>query len=290
MRSAVYLGPRRIEVCQREIPVPAEDEVLIRVMACGVCGSDVHIFEGDQGSTQTVPPLIPGHEFSGEVVEIGNRVEGFQIGDRVTVDPAKYCNECYYCQNGQVHLCEEMGAIGTNLDGGFSEFAKVPFRLLYPLADDVSYEEGAMAEPLACCIHGMDRIQISLSDNVVIFGGGFIGQLLLQLSLLRGASKVVVVEPIEDKRKMAEEFGAHFTINPLEEDVKRALSDQGMDHIQVVIDTSGRPENYQEAVASGKIDVKKVASHYFHFDQVQEAMTRSVEEKAEIIKSVISFS
>ena len=248
MKSAVFLGKQNIQVMEREIPNPGPDEVLIKVMACGVCGSDVHIYDGDQGSTSTTPPLVQGHEFSGVVVEVGNNVTSCKKGDRVCVDPADNCNECYYCASGMMHHCEHMGAIGTNIDGGFSQYCKVPGRLIHHLADDVTFIEGAMAEPLACCINGADRSNIKVGDNVVVYGGGMIGLLLLQLAKRRGAANVVLVEPVEEKRKMAEKLGAAFTINPVLENVKDTLLSHGLNHIHVVIETCGRKNTSEEAI------------------------------------------
>lgn len=248
MKSAVFLGKQNIQVMEREIPNPGPDEVLIKVMACGVCGSDVHIYDGDQGSTSTTPPLVQGHEFSGVVVEVGNNVTSCKKGDRVCVDPADNCNACYYCASGMMHHCEHMGAIGTNIDGGFSQYCKVPGRLIHHLADDVTFIEGAMAEPLACCINGADRSNIKVGDNVVVYGGGMIGLLLLQLAKRKGAANVVLVEPVEEKRKMAEKLGAVFTINPVQENVKAALLSHGLNHIQVVIETCGRKNTSEEAI------------------------------------------
>lgn len=248
MKSAVFLGKQNIQVMERDIPKPGPGEVLIKVMACGVCGSDVHIYDGDQGSTSTVPPQVQGHEFSGIVVETGSEVTSCRAGDRVCVDPADNCNECYYCANGMMSHCEHMGAIGTNIDGGFSQYCKVPGRLIHHLADDVTFIEGAMAEPLACCINGADRSDIKVSDNVVVYGGGMIGLLLMQLAKLKGAANVVLVEPVEEKRKVAEQLGAAFTINPMAENVEAALKAHGLTHIQVVIETCGLKSTSEEAI------------------------------------------
>ena len=160
MKCAVFNGKCNMTIDEREIPEPAADEVLIKIMACGVCGSDVHIFFGDQGSTSSIPPLIQGHEFSGVVVKIGKDVVECKVGDKVCADPADNCNDCYYCANGMMSHCENMGAIGTNRDGGFSQYCVVPSRLIHLLGEDVTFVEGAMAEPLACCINGADRSDI----------------------------------------------------------------------------------------------------------------------------------
>lgn len=248
MKCAVFEGKRDIQIRTREIPVPGPKEVLIKVMACGICGSDVHIFEGDQGSTSTVPPQVQGHEFSGIVTAVGQEVQNCRIGDRVCVDPADNCNECYYCASGMMGHCENMGAIGTNIDGGFSQYCKVPARLVHHLEDHVTYIQGAMAEPLACCINGADRSDIKVGDNVVVYGGGMIGLLLLQLAQLKGASRVVLVEPVESKRQVAEKLGASFTINPMEQNVKDVLAEKGIDHVQVVIETCGLKKTSEEAM------------------------------------------
>lgn len=248
MRSAVFHGKCDIRIEEREIPRIGPQEVLIKVMACGVCGSDVHIYEGDQGSTTTVPPLIQGHEFAGIVTEVGSEVKNCKVGDRVCADPADNCNECYYCASGMMGHCEHMGAIGTNIDGGFSQYCKVKAKLVHHLADDVTFVEGAMAEPLACCINGADRSDIKVSDNVVVYGGGMIGLLLLQLAKLKGASKVVLVEPVEEKRKVAEKLGASLTINPMEQNVKETLLANGIAHVQVVIETCGLKSTSEEAI------------------------------------------
>ena len=169
-------------------------------------------------------------------------------GDRVCVDPADNCNECYYCANGMMAHCDNLKAIGTNVDGAFSEYCIVPARLVYHLADDVTFIEGAMAEPLACCINGADRSGIKVSDNVVIYGGGMIGLLLMQLARLKGAANVVLVEPVEAKRKVAEKLGASFTVDPMEAKVKDTLLAHGIDHVQTVIETCGLKSTSEEAV------------------------------------------
>lgn len=248
MKSTVFHGKCDIRVEEREIPSVGPEEVLIKVMACGVCGSDVHIFEGDQGSTTTVPPLIQGHEFAGIIAEVGENVKGWKVGDHVCADPADNCNECYYCLNGLMSHCDHMKAIGTNVDGGFSQYCKVKARLLHKLNDDVTFVEGAMAEPLACCINGADRSDIKVGDNVVVYGGGAIGLLLMQLAKLKGASNVVLVEPVEEKRKMAEKIGASFTIDPVHQDVIGTLKENGIEHVHCVIETCGRKDTSEQAM------------------------------------------
>ena len=248
MKCDVFRGKDDIRTEMWPIPVPGPNEVLIKVMACGVCGSDVHIYHGDQGSTATEPPMILGHEFSGIVTQIGEDVKSCQVGDHVSVDPADNCNECWYCMNGMMSHCEHMRAIGTNVNGGFAQYCKVPGRLVHRLNPDVLFTEGAMVEPLACCINGIDRSDIKAGDNVVVYGGGAIGLLLMQLAKRRGAARVILVEPAEEKRNMAIKLGADMTLDPVCEDVPEALKKSGLQHIQCVIETCGLKATSEQAM------------------------------------------
>lgn len=248
MKSAVFYGKHDIRVEEREIPQVGAEEVLIKVMACGVCGSDLHIYEGDQGSTATIPPQVQGHEFAGVIAAVGSAVTNCKVGDRVCVDPADNCGECFYCMSGMMSHCDHMRAIGTNIDGGFSQYCKVKSRLIHHLADDATFVAGAMAEPLACCINGIDRSGIKPGDQVVIYGGGMIGLLMLQLAKLKGAARVALAEPVEERRLMAARLGADVVIDPIAADVREVLKEHGMVHIQSVIECCGLKSTSEEAV------------------------------------------
>lgn len=248
MKSAVFYGKHDIRVVEHEIPELEDDEVLIKVMACGVCGSDLHIYEGDQGSTTTIPPQIQGHEFSGIIVKIGSVVTNCKVGDRVCIDPADNCGECFYCISGMMSHCDHMQAVGTNVDGGFSEYCKVRSKLIHHLEQGTTFVEGAMAEPLACCINGIDRSNIKPGDSVLIYGGGMIGLLMLQLAKLKGAAKVALVEPVDERREKALDLGADVVINPLEQKVKEVLHQNKMIHIRVVIECCGLRATSEEAI------------------------------------------
>ena len=248
MKCAVYHGKCDIRIEEREIPAPGPDEVLVKIMACGVCGTDVHIYNGEPGSTQTVIPLIPGHEFCGIITGRGERVTELKVGDRVIVDPADNCGDCYYCNAGKPAHCEKMRAIGTNADGGFAQYGVFHKRLIHHMADDVSFIEGAMAEPLGCCINGADRGGVKISDTVLIYGAGPIGLIHVELALLKGASRVIVVEPVEGKREMATKLGAAFTIDPVKECVPEVLKARGVEHVDVVIECCGRMDTSAQAV------------------------------------------
>ena len=203
MKVSYFLGKGSFEVRQAPELHPGPGEVVIKNMVCGVCGTDVHIFHGEPGSADVTPPVVLGHEYSGEVVEVGEGVTALKPGDHVTVDPNIYCGECVYCRNGKKQLCETMQAVGVTRDGGFGEYSLVPAAQAFKLGDSVPYEAGAMAEPVACCLHGIDLAGIKAGDRVCIVGGGAIGLIMLQLAKLSGASSLVLSEPNEKRRQLA---------------------------------------------------------------------------------------
>ncbi len=249
MKAAVFYGKHDIRIEELPVPVPKEDEVLIKVEACGICGTDVHIFNGDEGAAQTPPGTVLGHEFAGEVAAVGEKVTDIQTGDRVCVDPNKLCNECYYCKSGIGHFCEHITGIGTTVNGGFAEYCCVPRSQVYPISSRTEYTKAAMAEPVACCLHGIDLCDISCGDTVLVIGGGMIGLIMLQLAKLRGAAKVILLEPIPEKRRLAEVLGADLCIDPAAEDVKQTLLGHGIHRIAVVIECVGRTETVAQAIA-----------------------------------------
>ena len=216
--------------------------------ACGVCGTDVHIYEGDKGAAEVTPPTILGHEFSGVIAEVGSEVTNYKAGDRVCIDPNCYCGACEPCRNGVVHYCEHMIGYGTTVNGGFAEYCAVNERQVYKLGDNTSFEQGAMTEPVACCLHGMDMCEIRPGHQVVVIGGGMIGLLMLQLSRLAGAAKVALLEPVESKREVGKKLGADICIDPIHEDVKARLKEEGMTWVNTVIECVGRPSTIEQAI------------------------------------------
>ena len=240
MKATYFLGNETFEV--REVPIPKAKPgtVVVKNYACGVCGTDVHIYHGEPGSADVNPPVVLGHEYSGVITEVGEGVNGLKVGDHVTIDPNIYCGECEYCRNGKKQMCPSMQAVGVTMDGGFAEYSVVPASQALVLDPEVPLEYGAMSEPLACCIHGIDLAQIKLGDTVCVVGGGAIGMLLLQLARLSGASKVVVSEPNEGRRQKALELGADLCINPLEEGYyEKYLEFIGGEGADVVIECAG---------------------------------------------------
>ncbi|NLY51509.1 MAG: zinc-dependent alcohol dehydrogenase family protein [Firmicutes bacterium] len=212
MLAARFMEIGDLRLVEENVPKPGPGEILIRVKAAGVCGTDAHIIKGESSST---PPVILGHEYAGEVVEIGEGVTNFRVNDRVCVDPNIFCHSCYYCHNGKVHLCLNLTALGVDIDGGFAEYSVVPAAQAHLLPPGMSFAEGAFVEPVACCLRGLEQAHILPGDEVAILGGGPIGLILLQLARAAGG-RVTVSEPVQAKWDLAKELGAERTVLPEE--------------------------------------------------------------------------
>ena len=249
MKAAVFYGKEDLRIENIEKPGVKADEVLIKVHACGICGTDMHIFDGDEGAAPTPSGTVLGHEFAGEVVEIGSAVKNVKVGDRVCVDPNKLCNECDFCREGVGHFCENMIGIGTTVNGGFSEYCVVPQSQAYKFSDKISYEQAAMTEPVACCLHGIDMCDIDAGATVAVIGGGMIGLLMLQLARIKGAATLILIEPIEEKRELARALGADIVIDPFNEDVEDVLKKNNISRINTVIECVGRISTVEQAIA-----------------------------------------
>lgn len=247
MKAAVYYGKHDLRV--EDVPVRKlkENEVLIKVKYCGVCGTDIHIYNGDGGSFEVTPPLIPGHEFAGTVEKVGSAVTSVKVGDRVSADPNDMCGECYFCKNAMQHFCTSNIGVGTTVDGGFAEYVIIREKQVYKFAEGLSFIEAAMAEPISCCLHGIDLCDIKSGDTVLVMGGGPIGMIMMQLAKNAGASKVIMSEPVEEKRAQAKKLGATLTINPLEEDVEAVLAEY-CNNVNVVIECVGNIHTQADAI------------------------------------------
>lgn len=212
MRAGYYTGDRTYEV--REIPErePKGDEVKIEVAWCGLCGTDIHKFEGKNGASPVIPPIILGHECSGIVTAVGPDVQYFKPGDRVAADPSFGCGKCIYCQQGLPNFCLERHGVAK----GFSDYVYPPEQNVYKVSEDLDLRDAAFAEPLSCVIHGLDLIQIQGGATVAIYGLGSIGSLMLQMVKLSGASRIIVVEREPEKQKLALELGADYAVDDRE--------------------------------------------------------------------------
>lgn len=249
--GAVFHGQGDIRIESKEDKAPGPREVKLRVRACGVCGTDIHIVHGSPGSAEAAPPVVLGHELSGEVTEVGREVEALRPGDHISVDPNITCGHCFYCRKGNAHLCRDLTAVGVNYDGGFAEYARVPASHAYKAYGSASYGESALAEPLACCLHGIDRAGIRAGQTVAVVGAGAIGLMMVQLAFLQGASRVLVGEPVARRRELAEEFGAEAA-DPRGGGFLQWIRDCTAEGVDVAIEAAGRPEAMSLAIASAR--------------------------------------
>ena len=247
MKALVYRGLKKLQIDTVELPDMGVHDVQVSLTYCGVCGTDHHIYSGAGGAFEVKPPLIMGHEFSGIVEKVGSAVMGIQEGDLVTVDPNNMCGQCYFCNNAQGQFCENIIGIGTTVDGGFAENIVVDQKQVYKFKKGVDPLIASMTEPVSCCVHGIDLCHIKLGDEVLIIGGGPIGLIMLQLAQMAGAGKVVLSEPVEEKRVLAKKLGADITIDPLTEDVGSILSSR-CENINVVIECVGNTKTIENAL------------------------------------------
>jgi len=246
MKSAVLTDERTVSVMDRERPTPGDEDVIVEVGACGVCMTDYHLYHG------TFPaefPVVPGHESAGEVVATGDAVTSFEPGDRVAIFPGIPCGECDFCNDGRQNLCENtvsMGGAGDEiLDGAFAEYIRAPAQCLQDIGD-LSYSVAAFAEPLACCINGVDRAGVESGDTVVIVGAGPIGLLLLQAFRTSGAGRIIVSEPIERRREIATDLGADHVVDPTERALEEQV-DELVDRVDIAVEAVGLPATIEDA-------------------------------------------
>ena len=222
MKALLLTAPSTLAIVDFPTPAIADDEVLVRIHACGICGSDFHGWDGSSGRRQA--PLIMGHEASGEIVATGPRVEKWNAGDRVTFDSTIYCGVCHFCRQGQINLCENRRVVGVSpteykQHGAFAEFVAVPSRILYRLPDTLPFDQAAMIEPVSIAVHAVQRIKIAATDTVVVVGSGMIGLLIVQALRWAGAKRIVAVDLAENRLTLARRLGATHTFNPSTSDV-----------------------------------------------------------------------
>jgi L-iditol 2-dehydrogenase len=256
--KAILKTEARPGIQVREIPVPAisPDEVLIRVKAVGVCGSDVHIYEWTAGFEHLAKymPMVIGHEFSGELAEVGSQVTGFRPGDRVTSETGRTCGRCIYCLTGKPSLCDQrlgLGRIGIEKRGAMAEYVVSHGSLLHPIPGGVSFEEAAMSEPTAVALNALEQVQIFPGDPVVVLGAGPIALTLAQGAKAAGASPVVVTGLSQDRGRLAlaGKLGADYALNVDQEDpVARVKDLTGGRGAATVFEVSGSVRAFNEGL------------------------------------------
>jgi 2-desacetyl-2-hydroxyethyl bacteriochlorophyllide A dehydrogenase len=241
MKAALFERPGVFNVVQRDLRRLRDGEVLVRVEACGICGTDLHIVEGTSRST---PPVVLGHEYAGIVEDPGD-VVGIAAGVAVAIDPNISCGVCFYCRRGLVHLCAGLRALGVDIDGGMAEFCIVPKQQLHVLPPGMSPATGALIEPLSCAVHGFDRAGVRPGDSVVILGGGTVGLIMLELVRNAGAATILLVEPLEHKRRIARSLGADLVLDPSTDDIMTEVMKHTVVGADVVIECVGKPSTMQ---------------------------------------------
>jgi len=236
MQAAQIIEPGSTRIIDAPMPKPGPDDVLIRVHAAGICGTDVHILHGTFAAAL---PLIPGHEFSGEVAAVGANVTRYKAGDRVTADPNIACGRCYFCQRNEPNQCLNHRAIGVTMAGGFAQYVLAPQDVVFPIGD-MSYEEAALIEPLACVVWGLKQVNVQPGDSAVIFGAGPMGALVAQAVKSAGAARVVVTDVVPHRLQMVGDLGATETLMADDQQDKQ-LSDLEPYGYDVVVDATGIP-------------------------------------------------
>jgi len=256
MKALVYKEPYRFEYSDFPDPTVGDDDVLVRVKACGICGSDVHGATGKTG--RRLPPLIMGHEAAGVVEAMGKNVSGFDKGDRVCFDSTVYCNQCDACRSGRFNRCVKRQVLGVSVPdfkrhGAFAEFVAVPSWIVSKIPKNLSFAHASLLEPASIGMHAANRAPISKDDTVLILGAGTIGLFILQGCRFRGAAKAIVADINDFRLGVAKQLGANVFINPLQSDLREAVlketQNQGVD---VALEAVGYARTFAQAVSATK--------------------------------------
>lgn len=217
MQRVRLAAPHVVTIEEVDPPAPASGEALVQVDVVGICGSDLHAYHGRHPFVSL--PVVPGHEFAGTVVAVGDGVDHGWAGRRVTAVPSLICGKCYNCRHGRYNVCNELRVLGCQADGAMAEFVRVPASMLVELPDIISFETGALIEPLAVAAGALHRAQMVAGRRAVVFGAGTIGLFVTQVAKAHGAREVIVVEPQAHRRDLALELGADVAIDPTHDDV-----------------------------------------------------------------------
>lgn len=269
MKAVRFSGPEKIEYTDVPKPQINDTEVLVRVKAAGICGTDLELLTGDMPHIKngfTTYPLIPGHEWAGQIEEVGSQVQGFGVGDRVTGDVSLGCGNCEMCKTGRYNLCPNRVVVGSyrNKDGAFAEYIKMPYRNLFKLPETISYEEAALAEPAATAAYGIMRAKIGFGDTVLAIGDGPIGQLAMQCAKIAGASKVIAVGSWDEKLDIARQLAADVVLHYKRDDiVAQVLEYTDGEGADVILETSGNMIAFNQSIKAVKPGGKIVLYSFY---------------------------
>lgn len=232
MRAALVVKPGEVVVKDVDVPKIKKNEVLIRVKYCGICGTDLHIFDGSY--SREYLPFIPGHEFVGHIVKVGDEVKDYTIGERVTADINLSCGKCFYCMHNQILMCKECRQIGIHLNGAFAEYVAIPEYKLYRLPESMSIEDAALIEPVSCVVRAARKSGLTFSNSVLIIGAGSIGLLHLQMAKNCGAAPIIILDRSPQRLEFAKKIGADFTLlagDDNVEEVRKLTEGRGADYV-----------------------------------------------------------
>ena len=244
MKALELVGPSAFKVVDKALPEISASDVLIQVKACGICGSDIHGMDGSSG--RRIPPVVMGHEASGVIQQLGANVDDLKVGDRVTFDSTVFCNDCDYCSQGQVNLCDNRQVMGVSCgefhrDGAFSEHVACPAHICHRLPEGLSFEEAAFAEPVGVAVHAVNRSQVKRGDTAVVIGSGLIGLLVIQALKWRGCSQIIAFDLDDSRLALAKQLGATEVFNSKQSDAVKSVVDLtggGADHAFEVVGAS----------------------------------------------------
>ena len=242
MKALLLSQYNHLEIVDLPEPAPGRDEVLIRVAACGICGSDVHGYDGSSG--RRIPPIVMGHEAAGTIAALGDGVRGFAAGDRVTFDSTIYCGACDNCRRGDVNLCDHRQVLGVSCGefrraGAFAEYVAVPSRILYRLPETLAFTEAAMLEAVSVALHGVSLAAISESSTVLVLGAGMIGLLTIQAMRAAGCSKILVADLDKTRLALAQESGATAVLSAERDVAEQVMQLTGGVGVDVAIEAVG---------------------------------------------------
>ncbi len=253
MKALVLSEYKHLEITDLPDPTPGRGEVLVSVAACGICGSDVHGYDGSSG--RRIPPIVMGHEAAGTIAALGDGVSGFAEGDRVTFDSTIFCGDCDNCRRGDVNLCDHREVLGVSCAefkraGAFAEYVAVPSRILYRLPEKLSFTEAAMLEAVSVALHGVSLAQISTGCAALVVGAGMIGLLTLQALRAAGCSRIFVTDLDSTRLKLAREVGATAVLSSDADVVEQIMQLTEGAGVDVVIEAVGRNETVKVAIES----------------------------------------
>ena len=257
MQALLLSAYRKLEITAAPMPAPAPDEVLLRVAACGICGSDVHGFDGSSG--RRIPPIIMGHEAAGAIAAVGSAVTAWQPGDRVTFDSTLFCGRCAFCLRGEVNLCDHREVFGVSCadyrrNGAFAEYIAVPERVLYRLPPGLPFAHAAMIEAVSVALHAVRLAEFPAGATALVLGAGMIGTLIVQALRVAGASHILAADPDESRLAMARTSGAHTLIRSAQQDTAAAVLAAipgGVDHVFEAVGIAGTLATAVAAVRKG---------------------------------------